>query len=48
MKAIRYHEVGDVDVLKYEDVDMPEIGDDEVLVRVRAASLNHLDNSTEL
>jgi len=43
MKAIRYHEVGEVDVLKYEDVPTPEIGDDEVLVRVRAASLNHLD-----
>ena len=43
MKAIRYHEVGEVDVLKFEDVDMPVIGDDEVLVRVRAASLNHLD-----
>jgi alcohol dehydrogenase len=43
MKAIIYHEVGDVDVLKYEDVPDPEIGDDEVLVRVKAACLNHLD-----
>jgi NADPH:quinone reductase-like Zn-dependent oxidoreductase len=43
MKAIRYHEVGGVDVLKFEDVATPEIGDDEVLVRVKAASLNHLD-----
>ncbi len=43
MKAIRYHEFGEVDVLKYEDVPEPELGDDEVLVRVRAASLNHLD-----
>lgn len=43
MKAIRYHEVGEVDVLKFEDVPTPEIGDDEVLVRVKAASLNHLD-----
>ena len=43
MKAIRYHEVGDVDVLKYEDVDMPEIGDNDVLVRVKASALNHLD-----
>lgn len=43
MKAIRYHEFGEVDVLKYEDVSVPEIGDDEVLVRVKAASLNHLD-----
>lgn len=43
MKAIRYHEVGEVDVLKFEDVPTPEIGDDEVLVRVKAATLNHLD-----
>ncbi len=43
MKAIRYHEVGEIDVLKFEDVPTPEIGDDEVLVRVKAASLNHLD-----
>lgn len=43
MKAIRYHEVGEVDVLTYEDVPTPEINDDEVLVRVKAAALNHLD-----
>ncbi len=43
MKAIIYHEFGDVDVLKYEDVPLPEINDDEVLVRVRSVSLNHLD-----
>jgi NADPH:quinone reductase-like Zn-dependent oxidoreductase len=43
MKAIRYHEFGGVEVLKYEDVAQPEIGDKEVLVRVNAVSLNHLD-----
>lgn len=43
MKAIRYHEFGGVEVLKYEDVPEPEIGDNEVLVRVKAVSLNHLD-----
>ena len=43
MKAIRYHEFGSVEVLKYEDVPEPEIGADDVLVRVKAASLNHLD-----
>jgi NADPH:quinone reductase-like Zn-dependent oxidoreductase len=43
MKAIRYHEFGGVEVLKYEDVPDPEIGDDEVLVNVKAASLNQLD-----
>ena len=43
MKAIRFHEFGEVEVLKYEDVPGPEVGDDEVLVRVKAAALNHLD-----
>ena len=43
MKAIRFHEFGEVEVLKYEDVPDPVIGDDEVLVRVKAAALNHLD-----
>ena len=43
MKAIIYHETGEVDVLKYEDVQVPEIGADDVLVRVKAAALNHLD-----
>ncbi|MEV4578092.1 NAD(P)-dependent alcohol dehydrogenase [Nonomuraea jabiensis] len=40
MKAIRYHSYGSPDVIKLQDVDKPEIGDDDVLVRVRAASVN--------
>jgi len=43
MKAIIYHEVGETDVLKYEEVADPVIGDDEVLVRVKSTALNHLD-----
>ncbi|MBA3347032.1 MAG: alcohol dehydrogenase catalytic domain-containing protein, partial [Actinobacteria bacterium] len=43
MKAIRIHEDGGPDVLRYEDVPDPVAGDDEVLVSLRAASLNHLD-----
>ena len=43
MKVIRYHEFGEVDVLKYEDVDTPEPGEGEVLIKVQATSLNHLD-----
>ena len=43
MKAIRIHEDGGPEVLRHEDVDDPEPGPGEVLVRLRAASLNHLD-----
>src|SRR5919202_3535086 len=43
MKAIRIHEDGGPDVLRYEDVPDPEPRDGEVLVELRAASLNHLD-----
>jgi len=43
MKAIRIHEDGGPDVLRYEDAPDPEPGPGEVLVRLRAASLNHLD-----
>ena len=43
MKAIRIHEDGGPDVLRYEDVPDPEPAPGEVLVSMRAASLNHLD-----
>jgi len=43
MKAIRIHEDGGPEVLRYEDVDDPEPGDGQVLVELRAASMNHLD-----
>jgi NADPH:quinone reductase-like Zn-dependent oxidoreductase len=43
MKAIVYDEYGPPEVLRYADVDPPMIGDDQVLIRVRAASLNPLD-----
>jgi NADPH:quinone reductase-like Zn-dependent oxidoreductase len=43
MKAIRYYRYGPPDVLELQDVDVPAVGDDEVLVRVRAASINPLD-----
>ena len=43
MKAIRIHEDGGPEVLRYEDAPDPEPGPGEVLVRVRSASLNHLD-----
>jgi NADPH:quinone reductase-like Zn-dependent oxidoreductase len=43
MKAIRYHRYGGPDVLELQDVDMPAIGDEDVLIRVRAAAVNPLD-----
>jgi NADPH:quinone reductase-like Zn-dependent oxidoreductase len=43
VKAIRIHEDGGPDVLRYEDVPEPEPADGQVLVRLAAASLNHLD-----
>jgi zinc-binding alcohol dehydrogenase/oxidoreductase len=43
VKAVRIHEDGGPEVLRYEDVPDPEAGPGEVLVRLRAASLNHLD-----
>jgi NADPH:quinone reductase-like Zn-dependent oxidoreductase len=43
MKAIVYCEYGSPDVLKFEDVEKPAPNDDQVLIKVRAASLNALD-----
>ena len=43
MKAIRIHEFGGPEVLKYEDIPEPVLRKDHVLVRVRACALNHLD-----
>jgi zinc-binding alcohol dehydrogenase/oxidoreductase len=43
VKAIRIHEDGGPDVLRYEDVPDPTPADGEVLIELRAASLNHLD-----
>jgi NADPH:quinone reductase-like Zn-dependent oxidoreductase len=40
MKAVRFDEYGDVDVLKVADVPVPEPGAGQVLVRVRAAGIN--------
>jgi zinc-binding alcohol dehydrogenase/oxidoreductase len=43
VKAIRIHEDGGPEVLRYEDVPDPTPGEGDVLVELRAASLNHLD-----
>src|SRR5205809_6924787 len=43
MKAVVYHNYGLPDVLRVEEVEKPAAGDDEVLIRVRAAAVNPLD-----
>ncbi len=43
MKAARFHQHGGPGVLTYEDVPEPRIKANQVLVRVRACALNHLD-----
>ena len=43
MKAVRFHEYGDADVLRYEDVEQPVPGAGEVRLRVAATSFNPVD-----
>ena len=43
MKAARIHQHGAPDVLVYEDIPDPKIKANQILVRVRACALNHLD-----
>ncbi|PYR73655.1 MAG: alcohol dehydrogenase, partial [Acidobacteria bacterium] len=43
MKAIRFHEHGGPDVLRYEDAPDPRARPGRAIVRVRACALNHLD-----
>lgn len=43
MKAIRIHEFGGPEVLRYEDVPDPKPRRDQILVRVKACAMNHLD-----
>ena len=43
MKAIVRHEYGSPDVLELEEIEKPKVGDDDVLVKVHAASANASD-----
>ena len=43
MKAVRIHQFGGPEVLTYEDIPDPQLRKDQVLVKVKACSLNHLD-----
>ncbi|WP_432841052.1 NADP-dependent oxidoreductase [Dactylosporangium sp. CA-092794] len=45
MKAVRFHEYGDPDVLRYEDVAQPVPGPGQVRIRVAATSFNGVDGN---
>jgi NADPH:quinone reductase-like Zn-dependent oxidoreductase len=44
MKAVRFHEYGDPDVLRYEDIEIPTPGAGEVRLRVAASAFNPVDD----
>ena len=44
MKAVRFHEYGDSDVLRYEDAEQPVPGAGEVRIHVAATSFNPVDD----
>jgi NADPH2:quinone reductase len=48
MKAIRIHQTGSFDQLKYEEVDPPEPDQNEVLIKVISASVNYADVMTRI
>jgi len=43
MKAMIYHAYGSIDNLELAEIEMPAIKDDEVLVKIHAASINWHD-----
>jgi NADPH:quinone reductase-like Zn-dependent oxidoreductase len=43
MKAVRIHEYGNAEVLRYEDAPEPTVGDDDILIKVIGSSVNPVD-----
>ena len=43
MKAIVYYKYGSPDVLELQEIRKPMVNDDDVLIRIRAASVNPYD-----
>src|SRR3954447_6270920 len=44
MKAVRFHEYGEPDVMRYEDAEQPDPGPGEVRLRVAASAFNPVDD----
>jgi len=44
VKAIRVHELGGPEVLRYEDIPTPELQEGQVLIKIEAAGVNYLDS----
>ena len=43
MKAVRIHSYGGSEVLKYEEIDRPVPGENEVLIKIHATTVNPFD-----
>ncbi|RKU31096.1 alcohol dehydrogenase [Candidatus Poribacteria bacterium] len=43
MKAVAFLEQGEIEVLQYQELDNPPLGNDEILVKVKACAVNYLD-----
>ena len=43
MKAVRFHEFGGSEVLRFEEVPDLDAGPGEVVIKIRASGLNHVD-----
>ena len=43
MRAIKIHNYGSFEQLKYEETEIPEVANNQVLVKIHATSINHLD-----
>ena len=43
MKAVRIHQHGGPEVLKIDEIPVPQCKENDVLVQLKASSLNHLD-----
>src|ERR1044071_3270943 len=46
MKAVRFHEFGGPEVLRVDEVEKPQPGPAEVLIRVSVAGINYADTMT--